>query len=201
MIRYVWAPSTGIKIVDGEYTAGGVMGAKPIKGTRFWNLDEGNGWLHMGVNDETPDVRSTVSYEDIETREPHEEPHGTCDWGYCDQEAAAWRWSAQHGWLPVCADHVDGRDAAQARIEALEAQVGAVRSDLVEAVARLPRCKCGALASHEAYDATSDAHMACSDCLSTFANGMDGDEAPVSLKYVPLLQRVLESLGASRTCP
>jgi hypothetical protein len=33
MIRYVWAPSTGIKIVDGEYTAGGVMGAKPIKGT------------------------------------------------------------------------------------------------------------------------------------------------------------------------
>src|ERR1017187_4865620 len=83
------------------------------------------------------DRRSTVSYEDIETREPHEEPHGTCDWGYCDQEAAAWRWSAQHGWLPVCADHVDGRDAAQARIEALEAQVGAVRSDLVEAVARL----------------------------------------------------------------
>jgi hypothetical protein len=106
-----------------------------------------------------------------------------------------------YGWLPVCADHVDGRDDAQARLEALEAQVGAVRSDLVKAVARLPRCKCGALASHEAYDATSDAHMACSDCLSTFANGIDGDEAPVSLKYVPLLQRALESLGASRTCP
>ena len=138
-----------------------------------------------------------MSYEHIETREPHEEPHGTCDWGYCDQDAAAWRWSAQHGWLPVCADHVDGRDDAQARLEALEAQVGAVRSDLVKAVARLPRCKCGALASHEAYDATSDAHMACSDCLSTFANGIDGDEAPVSLKYVPLLQRALESLGAA----
>jgi len=45
-----------------------------------------------------------VGYEDTEKREPDDDPWGTCDWGYCDSVATAWRWSWQHGWLPVCGD-------------------------------------------------------------------------------------------------
>lgn len=34
---------------------------------------------------------------------PAEPPAGGCDWGYCDNPAALWRWSEDHGgWLPVC---------------------------------------------------------------------------------------------------
>ena len=31
---------------------------------------------------------------------------GTCDWGSCDREAWAYRWSAGRGWLPACRDHL-----------------------------------------------------------------------------------------------
>jgi hypothetical protein len=27
-----------------------------------------------------------------------------CDWGACDHDAVAFRWSPEHGWLPVCDD-------------------------------------------------------------------------------------------------
>jgi hypothetical protein len=33
---------------------------------------------------------------------PAEQPPGTCDWGYCDNLATVWRWTDEHGWLPVC---------------------------------------------------------------------------------------------------
>lgn len=46
--------------------------------------------------------------DEDENLEPDHDPPGTCDWGFCDLEATAWRWSSKHGWLPVCADHVDG---------------------------------------------------------------------------------------------
>lgn len=42
-------------------------------------------------------------------RVPDGDPPGTCDWGYCDQPATAWRWAEeQGGWLPVCAEHAAG---------------------------------------------------------------------------------------------
>lgn len=35
-------------------------------------------------------------------------PHGTCDWGGCDEEAVAWRWWREGGeWLPVCERHAE----------------------------------------------------------------------------------------------
>lgn len=42
---------------------------------------------------------------------PVEAPAGTCDWGWCDEEATGWRWwhverNSGHGaWLPVCEGH------------------------------------------------------------------------------------------------
>jgi hypothetical protein len=37
---------------------------------------------------------------------PECEPMGTCDWGGCDQEVIAWRWSHEvREWLPVCRAH------------------------------------------------------------------------------------------------
>jgi hypothetical protein len=41
----------------------------------------------------------------------------TCDWGDCEEETTAWRWSGQRlnesplGWLPVCAIHAASADA------------------------------------------------------------------------------------------
>jgi hypothetical protein len=61
-------------------------------------------------------------------------------------------------------------------------------------VSCLQRCKCGAVATHEAYDATSDGHPSCADCLPTFAGGMDGDEKPYELKYVSHLQEALRTI-------
>jgi len=42
---------------------------------------------------------------------PPWETFGTCDWGDCDDETVAWRYSGQRlgesplGWLPVCEKH------------------------------------------------------------------------------------------------
>jgi hypothetical protein len=45
-------------------------------------------------------------------RMPDGDPPGTCDWGYCDQPATAWRWAEEHGgWLPVCAEHATASSA------------------------------------------------------------------------------------------
>lgn len=30
---------------------------------------------------------------------------GSCDWGDCIGVAEGYRWSDDHGWLPVCRDH------------------------------------------------------------------------------------------------
>lgn len=44
----------------------------------------------------------------------------TCDWGDCEEETSAWRWSGQRlnesplGWLPVCAVHASAADAVVA---------------------------------------------------------------------------------------
>ena len=43
-----------------------------------------------------------MSYEDTGNGEPHDDPCGTCDWGWCDALATRWRWSIVLGWLPVC---------------------------------------------------------------------------------------------------
>lgn len=43
---------------------------------------------------------------------PDEQPSGTCDWGFCDEEAVAWRvWGrgAHVMWIPVCRDHQEPR--------------------------------------------------------------------------------------------
>lgn len=36
---------------------------------------------------------------------PKAPPTGTCDWGSCDAPVVDWRWSTDHGWLPVCEAH------------------------------------------------------------------------------------------------
>jgi hypothetical protein len=43
-----------------------------------------------------------VSCEEADYGAPYEEPHGTCDWGGCDEVATRWRWSPRCGWLPTC---------------------------------------------------------------------------------------------------
>lgn len=37
------------------------------------------------------------------------EPDGSCDWGDCTSDAFGLRWSAEHGWLPVCPEHQEQR--------------------------------------------------------------------------------------------
>ena len=41
---------------------------------------------------------------------PDERPWSTCDWGQCDRRASSWRYSLDHGWLPVCRTHAEPVD-------------------------------------------------------------------------------------------
>lgn len=33
-----------------------------------------------------------------------------CDWGECPNDDVDWRWTDDHGWLPVCAEHAESAE-------------------------------------------------------------------------------------------
>lgn len=95
-------------------------------------------------------------------------------------------------------DHLD----AAAVLRGTRYVIAEARDALVQALTSMPTCKCGALASHECYDATSDSFMACAACAKARGpGGMDGDEEPYELPSIPLLLKTLKLIESIKVAP